>query len=173
MKKLLLAVLLAAVGSAHATVFNFSMSDGTNVTNGSFSGTATGNLISNLSDISVAINGVEINGSGSLFSAQYVENEYYWAPGAVASFDGKENNFLFIDKDIVNGDNSYRAFLYSMSWYGGSYAYDAAQGHSSSMWGSPASFGWQVAAVSDVPEPASLALFGLGIAGLAAMRRKT
>lgn len=173
MKKIVLAALLAAVGSAQATVYNFSMTDGNNkAITGSFEGTAQGNLITDLSNISVALDGKAIGDGRALTAARYVENAYYWAPGAVASFDGNQNNFLFINSEYLAGDYSFNAYTYSLAWLGGSSVYSMPLNYSSWTSGSPANYGWTVTAVNDVPEPASLALFGLAIAGMGAMRRR-
>lgn len=56
---------------------------------------------------------------------------------------------------------SHYTYAYSASPYG--YAY---------MGGASSNYGWIVSAVNDVPEPACLALIGLGLAGHGALRRR-
>src|SRR5579863_3914913 len=111
-----LAVSLTATSAFASTVYDFTETflTGYNsvtdshvppVVTGSFTGTANGDLITNLSNISVSMNGVPLNGSGNLYgSSQFLSGSFYYfqSGGAVASFDGKQNNFLFIDSDYPN-----------------------------------------------------------------------
>jgi hypothetical protein len=183
-KLITIAALISAVfaAPAHAGAiydYNYAFTNGT-VVNGSFTGTANGNLITDLSNISVFINGFAYNGNGSLFASRIATTDwgYTWqSGGGVASFDGLENNFLFIDTDYPN-NYSYTNYFYDVRTPGHSvYAYgQGQQGYNAYDYnaGMVTSGVWSVQAqlpVNDVPEPSSVVLIGLGLAGLLAARR--
>lgn len=176
MKKLLLAVLLGTLGSAQATVFQFSATfDADHVVTGSFEGKANGNLVTDLSNVTLEFNGQAAGDGRAFTTAAYDESGYYWRPGAVASFDGTQNNFLFINSNYLSNDYSYNTYFYSLTWYGAtiatSYSPNSPYFYTGSI-SAPASYGWTLSAVNEVPEPATLALLGLGVAGLGVMRRR-
>nr|WP_294506155.1 PEP-CTERM sorting domain-containing protein [uncultured Rhodopila sp.] len=171
MNRLLLSVSAAllslAASAAHAdTLFtftdNFASGD---VVTGSFDGTAHGNLITGLSNISVSFDGVAFNGNGSLL-AFHMATSTEWQPGgAVASFDGTQNNFLFQDRTAtqlyldVSGQeigalNNYIPYPETGN--------DASGPNT-----------WTISAVpAAVPEPGTLALLGIAFAGIGLARRR-
>lgn len=180
---------LAASSASQATLFNYSYTfESGNTVSGSFDGTANGNLITNLSNIFVSLDNVALNGSGNLFGSHYDYNYGFVSGGAVASFDGTQNNFLFIDADFPNSYN-YTNYFYQIGQSGTnltdqSYAYNASNGnyaydypanygytghnYSSSRW----SINGQSQATAQVPEPAPLALMAIGLLGTIVVRRK-
>lgn len=99
------------------TTYNYSyLFDSGDIASGSFTGTANGNLITNLSNITANLDGIAFNkdASGSLYGFSYVtdingnlvvlntpgilDGKTTWINGAaIASFDGSQNNFLFVD----------------------------------------------------------------------------
>lgn len=110
------AFILAASTAVHASqvydytyTFNASYSYGPGIVSGSFTGDANGNLITNLSNISASYNGTPLTGSGNLYGSGLGSNGWV-SGGAVASFDGRENNFYFSDADLPNNYNAFNAF---------------------------------------------------------------
>ncbi len=173
MKKIigLFALVSLLASSAHAAMFNYSFTgDNGGVVTGTFNGTANGNLITNLSNITANLNGNAFNGSGNLFGSSYDANSWtsWTSGGAVASFDGLQNNFLFIDVDYPNNQN-WSNYFYSVSNVYQSYAYLSSP--YSYAHGNSTTANWQVTA-TNVPEPSSVILFGLGLMALVRFRRK-
>nr|WP_315384328.1 PEPxxWA-CTERM sorting domain-containing protein [uncultured Sphingomonas sp.] len=166
------AALLLLSGTAHAQQhFTFTAhldpTPGVGVVTGSFQGTLNGNLITNLSNISVVLDGVAFDNNGALYNFAFDMSNTWWIPNAaVASLDGTQNNFLFTNGDIVNSQ-AYTGYFYSLSNF-----VDIAslQSPSLSFYApSPSSFRAQL-----VPEPASWALIigGFGMTGAALRRRR-
>lgn len=166
---------LIVAGAAQAgAVFSFSytFSDSTVVT-GNFTGDANGNLISNLSNISVFVNGNGFTANGNLFASHYLNNTWI-SGGGVASFDGKDNNFLFSDVDYPTNPNI-NHYLFLIPNGGQSWAKLETQVSLSDQ--SDVSSRWSVSQVSQspasVPEPGSLLLVALSGLALGATRRRS
>jgi PEP-CTERM motif len=161
--------LLASAAQA-STIFDYSFTgtDG-DVVKGSFSGTANGNLITNLSNITASLNGAVFSGSGNLFGSSFNSAISNWqSGGAVASFNGLQNNFLFINTDYPK-NTSFSNYFYSVSNIHNSYAQINSPYNVTS--GTTSAANWRVVAAT-VPEPSSLILFALGLAALVYFRRK-
>jgi hypothetical protein len=98
------ALLAACSGAAHASAYDFSYTFTNNSTltppivTGSFDGTLSGNLLTNITDVSVAVNGAAFNGQlfiGSWDSSAGTVN--FAANTAVVSTNGALNNFVIAD----------------------------------------------------------------------------
>lgn len=187
MRNMLLAAVAAAslASGASAASFTYSAtfdygSAAVNVITGSFDGDLNGNVITNLSNITAILNGVAFNGSGSL-QASHFDTNYrgFVSGGGVASLDGTENNFVFMDSDFqnYNPSNYYFSLIGPNSGDFGDRAVMSSNYGSNSMiynYGSSRSTTFTATQVNAaVPEPASWAMFisGFGLIG-ATMRRK-
>ena len=108
---LLTAALGLAVASTKADTFDYSylFGDGLFVS-GSLDGTANGNFVENVSNVSVLFNGVAIPGSG-VVTGSYDGSSFVDGP-AVVSFDALSNNFLFRSSDLDVGFYLVNAAVY-------------------------------------------------------------
>tara|TARA_R110000868_G_scaffold98415_1_gene270844 strand:- start:71 stop:637 length:567 start_codon:yes stop_codon:yes gene_type:complete len=107
LKSLFLATLAfgtAAALQAGSFTYSYTFQDG-DVVSGSFNGTQSGNLITGLSDISLFFNGVAATNNPMFGTGWSPTNNSWVSGGAVASIDGTQNNFLFIDSNYPNNGN--------------------------------------------------------------------
>ncbi len=186
---LLTATIALTAPLSQAAKFDYSYTFGSGaVVAGSFTGTANGNLITDLSDISASLNGIGF--APTLYGigySNYAPNAYRWVPtGAVASFDGTQNQFMFADDTMTPGHDSLQTYFFIVTSIIGGVAYPEAfatllnDGTHVEVDGvfrpyrySPAR--WSVTAVAaPVPEPETYAMMlaGLGLLGVMTRRRK-
>jgi hypothetical protein len=93
------AATLLCAETAQAGTYNFTYTfDGGAVITGSLWGIATGNMITNLSNVVVKVDGYKFHRSGMLHIYSWSPKKLKWvsAPAHI-SFDGTENNFSFTD----------------------------------------------------------------------------
>jgi hypothetical protein len=119
------ALLAACSGAAHASTFDFSYSFTSNfapadtappLVTGSFDATQSGNLFTNISDVSVAVNGVAFN--GPLFIGSWDATVgpsgavNFAASSAVISTNGALNNFVIADTNDPSLNTVTNLFYY-------------------------------------------------------------
>jgi len=161
---------------AHATTFSFSytFADQSAVT-GTLQGDATGDYVSNISDLHVFFNNVAM--TGPLLAAGYdsATHQFGGAGSAVLSTKGERNNFVFADQDPTAAApaSNYFYFINDAVFGQEAFAVNYNLDDIASALDNPARGTWSlVARAADVPEPSGmvLALTALGL--LAVARRR-
>jgi hypothetical protein len=176
------ALLAACSGAAHASTFDFSYTfnsisnDPAPLVTGTFDGTLNGNLLTNISDVSVAVNGVAFNGTLSIGSWDPSAGEANFAPNAaVVSTNGALNNFVIVDtNDPTLTSNWTNLFYYINGTAPGSQEVSLQNTLGLSGFDSEAAGGVGTWSLQPVPLPAALPLLvsGLGLFAAAKRRRR-
>jgi hypothetical protein len=158
------ALLAATAANAATYAFSYHFLNGESVS-GSFDGTATGNLVSNVSNVAFSINGSAIGGAINADDSSF-------SGAAVFSFNGLANNFLLYDSTFQHvllsaafGDNVTNVINYATPLV----AYAEGPGVDVVPYSAAR---WNLAAV---PEPATYAMLlgGLALLGATTRRRKS
>ena len=163
---------------ARATVFNFSYNFGDGVTaSGSLTGTQNGQFVTGISAVSLSFNGTTV--PGSIFTSTYDAGTFSYLNGPVVSFAALQNNFVFSNSNLVNGDFGYDSLFYILKPSVQDPSTAVGLSNPLGVFGSqndPTVAGrWslQAATSGSVPDSGATAvLFGAALVGLAALRRK-
>ena len=167
-------VLAALIPStAHAGIFAYSYTFGVgDIVTGTFVGTQNGNLIADISDATVLLNGISIG--DAIYTAGF-SIPHVWGPTAdglaVVSIDGTQNNFVFSASDLDHGGNWLNGEIASLSYPGWSGMAGTWNGKSD--FDVPMNISWSVRNISSIPDTgATAAVLGVSLIGLAALRRR-
>jgi len=191
MKKILaILFLLGIVTNVSATLYDFTSDIGSYVkVSGSFEGTQNGNLVENITNISVSYLNLTYSTprlfefSEPFYALGYDENLLTWTQStAVASFDGFENNFAFVEGlPIASSYDTYGAGSAFADYALGANRYvsirdtglpqQLSSGTSFMNNGYSDPTNWTLA-VASVPESSSIYLFAFGMLGLFGVARK-
>ena len=169
--------------AAQATTFDFSYTFDPNNTgnglpvtiSGSFDGTEIGNLISNISNAVVSINGNAFSGPIMVEAADASGN---WSStvAPVISTDVGQTNFIFADADVANNPAGVSNYFYITTGQAGGVNFNVtdAGGNPLSGFETASNASWTVTAAAAVPEPSTYAMLaaGLGLIGLVSLRRR-
>jgi hypothetical protein len=163
-----LALSLLVGAAAQATTYNFSYTFGDgNKATGSFDGTTVGDLVVDLSHISVSVNGVAFPQNGALTAYFFTPLGDWENHDAVASFNALHNNFGFFDGDPNKGLNT-RGFMLAPYDVNHLAAIAGTVGEPSE-WTVAAN--WTLTAAVPEAETYAMLLVGLGLIGVVARRR--
>ena len=149
---------------------------------GSFSGTASGNIISDISNVTVSYWDSQFDtlptetvslGTLNAYGESYTTHT--WSSGsAVVSIDGTANNFLFSAAEIPT-TIPYPAFLYSLSKNTAPLDNNMFYGWNAIPFGynqDSTPQNWSVTNVSEVPLSPAIMMFATGFVGIAVSHRK-
>lgn len=164
------ALLAANVVPGRAETFDFSYMFNTgDIISGSFSGTLSGDLVTNLTDINASLDGTPLN--GPLLAFFYTDAggqcaTCWSSSGAVASFNPLLNNFLFADGAFTN-------YFYIAPWPNGvgnpvATQYYGPSGYIDYYNGQYIPANWSLTAVPELPIWAAMLM---GFVGLGVLRR--
>lgn len=130
---------------------------------GTLDGNQNGNFIDNVTNVTMYFNGNQV--TGPIYAVSF-EGGYTNTP--IVSFSAALNNFMFINSDVLNGNNSYNAYFYKTPTLGDSVS---SGSHWANNWNSS---NWSLQAVPEtVPDAVStIGLLGCVLTGLVIVRRR-